>query len=120
MYKLFTKYINACRSSKLNGLLFSIIFGVLCFTTDYIYNVEFDKLTNMDSLIIAIGVGICMAFIWFILSYSVVRTMDRRDKRKSEEHEKELEARRQRAMAKASGKVNNKKKKKNRNIEVKE
>ncbi|WP_143314668.1 hypothetical protein [Clostridium sp. HBUAS56017] len=112
MIKLIDKYINAVRVSKLNGVVFSIIFAFLVFSTSHTYNVTYKGIPNKESFITSAVAAVILGVVWFFSSLALVKTSDRIEKRKLEEREREIAKRRAKAESRSSGKkVNNKKKK---------
>lgn len=114
MIKLIDKYINAIRMSKLNGVIFSIIFAFLVFSTSHTYNVMLKGVPNTESLITSGVVAAVLGIVWFSWSLALVKIADRIEERKAEEREKEIAKRRAKAEAKSikGKKINNKKRKK--------
>jgi uncharacterized membrane protein len=112
MIKLIDKYVNAIRVSKLNGVIFSVIFSFLVFSTSHTYNVVYKGVPNEESLIISSVSAVILGIVWFFSSLVFMKISDRIAERKSEEREREIANRRAKAEARSGGKrVNNKKKK---------
>ena len=115
--KIVKKYAIDIRVSKWNAVKFGVIFAFLIFTPTFMYNKVYDKLSNTDSLIIAIGTSIMMGAIWALCSVIYVKNMDKSDIKESQKNKKIIDDRRLKAEMAASGKrMNNKKKKKYRKL----
>jgi len=115
--KIITRYVNDIRVSKWNAFKFGGIFAFIVFTTSFTYNKVFDKLSNTDSAIIAIGTAIIMGIMWAVVSIMFTKNMDKIDRKESEKNRKTIDDRRIKAEMAASGKkMNNKKKKKYRKL----
>jgi len=111
--KIIKKYVTDIRVSKWNALKFGVIFAFLIFTPTFTYNKVYEKLSNTDSAIIAIGTSIVMGAAWALCSIIFVQNLDKRDIKESEKNKKIIDDRRIKAEMAASGKrMNNKKKKK--------
>jgi hypothetical protein len=115
--KFMKKYVVDIRVSKWNAVKFGAVFSFFIFTPTFIYNKVYDKLSNIDSAIIAIGASIIMGAVWALCSIIYVKNLDKRDIKESEKNKKIIDDRRLKVEMAASGKrVNNKKKKKYRKL----
>jgi len=115
--KTIEKYANDIRISKWNVVKFGAIFALFVCIMTFTYNKVVDKLSTIDSAIIASGTAIIMGIMGAIFSIVIVADVDKRHRKEEEINRKILNDRRLKAEMAASGKkINNKKKKKHRKL----
>jgi predicted CDP-diglyceride synthetase/phosphatidate cytidylyltransferase len=115
--KIIKKYVNDIRISKWNVVKFGALFAFFVCITSFTYNKVVDKLSTIDSAIIASGAAIIMGIMWAIFSIMVVAKMDKLHRKEEELSRKIINDKRLKVEMAASGKkINNKKKKKYRKL----
>lgn len=115
--KIIKKYANDIRISKWNVVKFGAVVALFVCITTFTYNKVVDKLSTIDSAIIAIGTAIIVGIMGAIFSIVVVTDTDKRHRKEEDINRKILKDRRLKAEMAASGnKINNKKKKKYRKL----
>ena len=115
--KIIEKYANNIRISKWNVVKFGAVFALFVCITTFTYYKVVDKLSTIDSAIIASGTAIIMGIMGAIFSIVIVADVDKRHRKEEEINRKILNDRRLKAEMAASGKkINNKKKKKHRKL----
>lgn len=115
--KIIKKYVNDIRISKWNVVKFGTIFAFFVSITSYIYSKVVDKLSTIDSVIIASGTAIIMGIMWAAFSIMVVTKMDKIHRKEEDLSRKIIKDKRLKVEIDTSGnKINNKKKKKYRKL----